>query len=176
MRKTSKIKTQNEQYLYRCSKCNRYLSADCFCRNKSNKYKDGLNTYCKECQKEIETNYRKSLEEDTSLEFNLRHSFCSAKSRAKKLKIEFNLTLDYIKYLYNVQNGLCAISGIPMSYKYQDNTVDTRISVDKIDPKKGYIIGNVQLVCWAVNRMKQDMNLEQLLYFCRNRVNCQNNN
>lgn len=176
MRKPLKIEVQDNQYLYRCAKCNKYLTRDCFCKNKSNKHKDGLNTYCKECQSKIETEYRKTLEDETSLDFKLKHCFYSAKSRAKKLKIEFNLTLDYIKYLYNKQNGLCAISGIPMTYRYIDNSIDTGISVDKIDPCKGYVMGNVQLVCWAVNRMKWNMDLKKLLYFCRNIVEYQSQN
>lgn len=40
----------------------------------------------------------------------------------------------------------------------------------KIDPQGGYTIGNVQLTCWAVNRMKGTMNNEQLLFFCENVV------
>lgn len=174
MRKPSKIQTQDGSYLYRCSKCDRYLSSICFCQNKSNKYKDGVHTYCKECQQKIELDYRNSLRDEVSLNFKLKHCFCSAKSRAKKSKIDFNLTLDYIVHLYNVQNGLCAISGIPMTYQYGDDSADTRISIDKIDPNKGYVIGNVQLVCWAVNRMKWDMTLEQLTFFCRNVVEYQN--
>lgn len=45
--------------------------------------------------------------------------------------------------------------------------VPTNISVDRIDPKQGYIKGNLQLVCMAVNQMKSDLTIEQLKYFCR---------
>lgn len=41
----------------------------------------------------------------------------------------------------------------------------TNISVDQINPKAGYTKDNVQLVCWAVNRMKGEMSMDELLYF-----------
>lgn len=31
----------------------------------------------------------------------------------------------------------------------------------------GYIKGNIQLVCMAVNQMKSDLTIEQLKYFCK---------
>ena len=37
----------------------------------------------------------------------------------------------------------------------------------RIDPSLGYIKGNLQLVCMAVNQMKNDLTIEQLKYFCR---------
>jgi hypothetical protein len=65
------------------------------------------------------------------------------------------------------QSGICALSGIPMTFYFDSGRVPTNISVDRIDPKQGYIKGNLQLVCMAVNQMKSDLTIEQLKYFCR---------
>jgi hypothetical protein len=40
------------------------------------------------------------------------------------------------------------------------------MSIDRIDPTKGYTEDNVQLVCAQVNMMKSDMSLEELYTFC----------
>lgn len=40
------------------------------------------------------------------------------------------------------------------------------MSIDRIDPNKGYTKDNVQLVCAQVNMMKSDMSLEELYMFC----------
>lgn len=174
MRKPGKIQIEDGTYLYWCPKCKKYLSKDNFCSSKNNKFRDGLNGYCKKCQQERELIYRTTLDPEAGLQFKLKHCLYSARSRAKQMNIEFNLTYQYIKYLYDLQKGLCAVSGIPMTCEYGVGPSDTNVSVDKIDPKKGYVIGNIQLVCWAVNRMKGAMTLEQLIFFCQNVINFQN--
>lgn len=170
MRKKNKIQTENG-YLYRCSSCNLYLPANKFCNNKSLTYRDGVNSICKECQRVKENSYRKNLNPEDSLRLKLKHCLSSAKSRAKYSKLDFNLTEDYIKYLWDTQKGLCAISGIPMTSNYGTGVIEINACIDRNDSSRGYVIGNVQLTCWAINRMKGPMNLEQLLYFCKNVIN-----
>ena len=132
MRTPGKIQVEDGTYLYWCPKCKKYLSKDNFCSNKANKFRDGLNGYCKRCQQERELVYRTTLDPQSNLQFKLRHCLYSAKSRAKKLNLEFNLTYEYIEYLYNSQTGLCAISGIPMTMEYGSGILDTNISVDTL--------------------------------------------
>jgi hypothetical protein len=55
--------------------------------------------------------------------------------------------------LYKKQAGLCAITGVPMTYS-RGYKVASNISIDRIDNKKGYEIGNVRLVSqWVNNAM-----------------------
>lgn len=44
------------------------------------------------------------------------------------------------------------------------------MSIDRIDPNKGYTKDNVQLVCAQVNMMKSDMSLEELYMFCEAKI------
>ena len=41
------------------------------------------------------------------------------------------------------------------------------LSIDKIDPNKGYEVGNVQFVCFAANMMKGELSLSELKKFCQ---------
>ena len=54
-----------------------------------------------------------------------------------------------------------------MTYYFDSGRVPTNLSVDRIDSSLGYIKGNIQLVCMAVNQMKSDLTVEQLKYFCK---------
>ena len=84
-----------------------------------------------------------------------------------KKDIQCNIDLQYLHELWNTQKGLCALSGIPMTYYFDSGRVPTNVSVDRINSNLGYIKGNLQLVCMAVNQMKSDLTIEQLKYFCK---------
>lgn len=73
---------------------------------------------------------------------------------SRKKTIPFDLDLDYVDDLWNRQQGRCAISGVQMTHKRKD-LVSARI--DTINAEKGFIKGNVQLVCDGIKRMKRDM-------------------
>ena len=64
----------------------------------------------------------------------------------------FDLDDQYILDLWDIQNGKCALTGVPLSLKTNDLTA---ISIDRIDSKKGHIKGNVQIVCQWVNYAKR---------------------
>lgn len=93
--------------------------------------------------------------------------FHGLKDRARKKDIQCNIDLQYLHELWNTQKGLCALSGIPMTYYFDSGRVPTNVSVDRINSNLGYIKGNLQLVCMAVNQMKSDLTIEQLKYFCK---------
>lgn len=96
----------------------------------------------------------------------LQHRFLGAKDRAKRNGLEFDLTKEVLKSMWESQKGLCAITKIPMTYTLDDGRTFTNVSIDKIDPNKGYTQDNIQLVCMAINQMKSDMTMEDLYYFC----------
>jgi len=79
-------------------------------------------------------------------------------------KLVDKLGRENIINLYKKQGGCCAISGIKMSgvknpsIKHRN---PTNISIDKIDPKKGYILDNIQLTCLWTNTGKQQLSTEE---------------
>lgn len=82
----------------------------------------------------------------------------SAKHRAKRNNLEFDLTEEFIKGLWETQAGNCYYSGIPMSI---ETTGRHSLSLDKKDSSKGYTQDNVVLCSWAVNTMKNDLTVEE---------------
>lgn len=79
---------------------------------------------------------------------------------AKKRFKECNLTLEYLKQVWESQNGICPYTGISLylpSWKAKDVPVWYRASLDRIDSSKGYIIGNIQFVSTPINFMKSTM-------------------
>jgi hypothetical protein len=75
------------------------------------------------------------------------------------------ITTDYVLGILDAQKGRCALTGIEMTHG-QDSP-ETNISIDRIDPSKGYVEGNIRLVCVAVNFMKHRMDDARLAWWCQ---------
>lgn len=91
-----------------------------------------------------------------------------AQVRAKKKNLYIDITLEYLKQLWNKQEGKCALTNFPMSYQQSKGKRNPySLSIDKIDPNKGYEVGNVQFVCFAANMMKGELSLSELKKFCQ---------
>lgn len=73
-----------------------------------------------------------------------------------------NLTVEYLVSLYEQQDGYCFYSGRKMIFGWVDGKVHhDSLSLDKIDPAKGYVQGNVVWCTYLVNTMKQNMTDKQ---------------
>jgi hypothetical protein len=62
------------------------------------------------------------------------------------------IDLDYVCHLFDIQNGKCALTGILMNHRPNDPLA---ASIDRIDSRLGYFVGNVQLVCQFANYAKR---------------------
>ena len=89
--------------------------------------------------------------EKTSEEYKIWHR---AKSRAKKKGLEFNLEISDI-----IIPEVCPVFNIPFDKTNKDYTY----SIDRIDPSKGYVKGNVAIICNKANRIKSDATFDELL-------------
>lgn len=85
----------------------------------------------------------------------LLNAFKTAKSRAKKRGLEFNIEREDLEL-----PELCPVFGIPIIPATGYRT-DNSPSLDRIDNTKGYVKGNVAVVSWLANCRKGDLTLEQ---------------
>jgi hypothetical protein len=65
------------------------------------------------------------------------------------------------------QNFRCALTGQIMTCDQRGGRVWTNASIDRIKPKNGYVIHNIQLVCHAVNMLRNDIPLDDFKRWCR---------
>lgn len=87
-----------------------------------------------------------------------------------KIAYRRDLDIDFLCKLYDDQEGLCALSGRPLTFICGMGVVLTNISIDRIDPLGEYTEENVQLVCRQVNTMKQRLSRDELVEWCRDIV------
>ena len=102
--------------------------------------------HCRTCDTNIQKNIH--LNNPEIRLFNL------SKRRAIKNNLSFDLTKEYIKSIFPKDNK-CPITG--KEFKYGINNRNYTPSIDKIDPKKGYIKGNVVIISHITNALKGEI-------------------
>lgn len=145
--------------------------------HKDTSKKDGTRSICKKCNIKVSNAYylkyankikakvsvyRKSYKPRHTREIDSRLRALCTKAKQRKNK-EFNIQESNLLDAWGNQKGLCVYIKLPLTAKAnQFNTV----SLDRVDSSKGYIVDNIQLVCAAVNKMKQEYTEEVFLLFC----------
>lgn len=127
---------------------------------------DHLAKYRKKYSKNIKNYSSNRLDEFSSIKYYLNKSIY----RSRKKGIESDLTLEYLKELWEKQRGICPYTGIKMELPRttsDENIKKTPIkaSLDQIVPSKGYIKGNVEFICYSMNTAKNDFTKEQMIDF-----------
>lgn len=91
-----------------------------------------------------------------------------AKVRAEKYEHDFDIDTDYLLSLWETQSGKCALTNFPFEFENstQFSANPYAPSVDRIDSTKGYIKGNVRLVCVAINYALNEFGEEILKQMC----------
>lgn len=127
-----------------CTKCERVLPVDQFHRHAS--CKGGYNSVCKECRKPVS----KKQYQEQSQEYRI---WKRAQSRAKKKGLVFNLDISDITI-----PDLCPVLHVLLEVGDYDYTP----SIDRIDPKQGYVKGNVRIISNRANVLKNSATREEL--------------
>ena len=89
---------------------------------------------------------------------------------------DFDLTLEYLKELWESQNGVCPFTGFELEARTYDGKSDNPLnirsaSVDRIDNSKGYVKGNVRFVSVMFNFARNTFSDEEVIEFAQAVVN-----
>ena len=125
-------------------------------------YKYGKRNLCQKCRNKQYTKYNKKRVEKKPLQY----AVLSLKGRAKQRGLAFDLTPEYVKQLWNECGGICPMTGVPMLKKSYVNDPFS-MSVDRLDPKKGYIKGNVRLISRWYNIARSNWGDKFVLEMCQ---------
>lgn len=130
------------------------------CREEKKTY--DTNTYNYVCTKCLSK--RAKQRRTSCLEIKLKDCLtrCYSKPMVEK-RGSSDLTLKHLLDVYKSQKGRCTLTGRRLTYDESANSV----SIDRIENSKGYLIGNVQLVCKFANLCRREMTMEEFVTLCR---------
>lgn len=85
----------------------------------------------------------------------------AARVRARKRSLTFDVPPHEIERLQAVIDaGRCELSGVPLTL--DGGRTATSPSLDRIKPERGYVVGNLRIVCHALNAGMGDWGAEEL--------------
>lgn len=145
-----------------CRKCKKFKSEDDFW--KRSRGKNGLHPRCKDClnsaRKITGYQWNGKREAQQAYHFSLKGKITHWKFSAKLRGIEWKLSEQDLQHLPLT----CVYTGQELVY---ESRLPNTISLDRIDSTKGYEPGNIVFCCEKVNKMKQDLPVDQFLQLCR---------
>ena len=119
--------------------------------DRSGKYRP----YCRGCANDA-TRARYASHKRTQ-PFKLKATRVRAKAKAEGL----NFDLDEA-YLKSIWTGVCPAFKVEIYLNERERTDELAAELDKIDPRKGYVKGNVAFLSRRANRLKNNATLEEL--------------
>ena len=110
------------------------------------------------CSPECLTNSNRKYNERHNKKNRKYVMWCSAKKRAQKKGLEFDISMEDLPDIPEY----CPILGIKLNFNDGVGPTDNSPSLDRIDSTKGYIKGNIEIISNRANRIKADATLEEL--------------
>ena len=80
------------------------------------------------------------------------------KSQTKNKNYDFNIELEDLEIPTH-----CPILGLELTFGKGIKVRETSATLDRIDSSKGYVKGNVQIISYRANRIKNDATLDELI-------------
>lgn len=80
--------------------------------------------------------------------------------------LDATVTVEDLARQWEIQQGRCALSGVPLTLRTRVKDTSSTASVDRIDSTKGYQPENIQWVHKAINQMKMDLPESEFFDWC----------
>ncbi len=87
----------------------------------------------------------------------LKSMIINSRARAKRLDIYFNIGESDVVFTTE-----CPCCGDPLDFSRKQKICAQSPTLDRLNPGEGYIAGNVSMICWACNHVKNATTLERI--------------
>jgi hypothetical protein len=146
-----------------CPKCGIVRPFDEFGRH--TRRKDGLQGICKQC----DCLRRKEYVKNNPIQAIVSDMLVGARNRARKKNLPFDIDLDYVRSLICSHCSLLTNVSLDWSRGTKKGAPRPNSpSLDRIDPTKGYVKGNVWIVSHRANAIKGDATHDELKAIAEN--------
>ena len=101
--------------------------------------------------------YNNKLTLEQNIDKAKQHKFNVKRSQAKSLGVDWNIRFQEVEW-----NDWCPVFDIKLNWLNEGKAKDDTPSFDRTDSDKGYVAGNVVIMSWKANRLKNNATKEDL--------------
>jgi hypothetical protein len=145
--------------------------------NKNKSRQSGLSSYCRNCDKERSRNWYadagkqwvKDYAKANPVLVKTKTLIGDARRRAKKKNLPFDIDLDYVRSMVGENAEFashCPVLKVLLEWSCQRGNgakpLPNSPSIDRIDPARGYTKGNIWVISYRANTIKNDATHEEL--------------
>lgn len=127
-----------------------------------------LSGKCKSCNSVHRAKKKMRMRNDP--EWYCRNLVSAIRNRAKREKLPFNISGEYLFNILVNQDFKCYYTGLPIDLtaesKNHNRPHANMGSVDKKNPTDGYIEGNIVWTIWNTNRIKNNLTHDEFILMC----------
>jgi hypothetical protein len=135
---------------HHCGRCGEYKTPSEFYKN--SKALHGTQAYCKPCVREYAgTGKWSEWRKERYYRDPTRTIWIEARTRARKQGLPFDIEPSDCSI-----PEFCPVLGIRLLPKGKGTHTDATPTLDKVEPSKGYVKGNVNVISWKANRLKSN--------------------
>jgi hypothetical protein len=141
----------------RCSRCKEVKSLKGWPRQSRKNGESYRYSYCPACNTK-----RHNKSANRNADTNLRVRWTRLRTRSAKLGIICTISFDDFVAQWISQDERCFYTDRLMLLDYGNGFSPDSCSVDKVDPERGYVLGNVVFATRRANTVKHDLTLDEM--------------
>lgn len=134
----------------RCNGCEKYVR-EYYKANREREIARAMKSFKKKSRKEV-NGYKRSLNRQNPLSIILQQ----ARRRAKLKNVPFDITVDDVE-----APEFCPVLGLRLAVN-EGHAKDNSMTIDRIIPELGYVKGNVAIISFKANTIKNNASIEEL--------------
>jgi hypothetical protein len=158
-----------------CSKCKKVLPVTMF--SKDARLENGLRAYCRSCQAQSAAKWyenggqekRQSYVKSNPILRITSNMIDHARRRARNKNLPLDIDLNYVRLMVGENAEFashCPVFNVPLEWSCQRGNgtggLPNSPSIDRIDPSRGYVKGNIWVISHRANTIKNDASHDEL--------------
>ena len=149
-----------------CTVCKESKSHEAFRPVRLRNGKMALKARCRQCESKYAMKWQEENDYCQDIQYVFyQRAYGIIRDRRAPVGFSCKELKEYLISLWEKQHGKCYYTGKNMVFNGYTKNIMNAVTVDRVEPSLGYVKDNIVVCCAIVNRIKQNLSLDELKYW-----------